>query len=398
MLTRRALLTGLASLIALPARAQTGDFAPADDPGFDRWKAGFADRAKARGIAADVVDQSLSTARFLPGVLAKDRGQFEFSLTFEDHLAITVSDERIKKGRRALAQHGPLLSRLQARFGVQAPVLAAIWGIESLYGEKQGEVPVISALASLAYEGRRAEFFEGQLLAALKIVAHGDVTAERMLGGWAGAMGHMQFIPTTYRAYAVDWTGDGRSDHWGDDPSDALASAASYLAESGWVAGQPSGAEVRLPKGGAAQVGKRRGAADWNALGVRLAGGGAVPDHGPAKLLQPQKAGPAFLVWRNFAALGHYNAATTYGLSVGILADRLAGGGPLETGFPLNREGLSQADRVRLQQQLTALGYDCGSVDGVFGPKTAAAVKGFQTARGLPVTGVATPELLAALR
>lgn len=397
MLYRRAVLLGLASL-ALPWGALAQGYAPQPNADYDVWVQRFAKRALTRGIPADTLKAAFRSAGFLPGVIEKDRAQAEHIYGVEDYLAITASDERVAMGRKVLRAKAGLLAKLEARYGVEARIVAAIWGIESFYGTKRGEVLVISALSTLAYEGRRAEFFEGQLMAALKILAHGDITADRMTGGWAGAMGHTQFIPTTYQAYAVDWNGDGRRDVWSDDPADALASAARYLQASGWVHGSRWGVEVRLPGGMSGQVGKVRKVADWRKLGVLTGQGGKVPDFGSARLIRPDKRAPAFLVGHNFAVIGRYNASTLYCLGVGYLSDRIAGGPKLFGDFAPDANGLSQADRVELQERLTGLGFDCGSKNGVLGPKTAAAVAGWQKRLGLAVTGVATAQVLAGLR
>jgi membrane-bound lytic murein transglycosylase B len=179
----------------------------------------------------------------------RDRNQTEFTRTLEDYLAIAASDERMSKGRTQRGRRGRPLSAIEARFGVPADVVTAVWGLESFYGERRGDIPVVASTSTLAFDGRRGAFFEQQLIAALRILQRGDVSAERMTGSWAGAMGHTQFIPTSYLAYAVDFTGDGRADIWSDDPTDALASAAAYLQRSGWQAGRPWGIEVRLPAG-----------------------------------------------------------------------------------------------------------------------------------------------------
>ena len=387
-LSRRGFLAGL---MAAPLAAWADEFTPVADAGWADWVAGFQGRAKKAGISQATLRAAFARAGFVPGVIQKDRNQAESIYGMEDYLAITASEERVKAGRKALSRHGGLLRKLERAYGVQAEVLTAIWGVESFYGTKKGTVPVISALSTLAYEGRRAKFFESQLIAALKILQHGDVTADRMLGGWAGAMGHMQFIPTTYRSFAVDATGDGKSDHWGDDPADALASAAHYLAEAGWQAGQPWGVEARVPKGTKAAT---RTVAEWAERGVvpvRNISGGAK-----AKLVT--SSGPGFLLLRNGRVLGAYNNSERYIVGVGVLSDRVNGGGALKGAFPPDATGLTQAERVRVQERLTALGFDTGSTDGVFGPKTKAALEAWQRATGQAVTGKASPEVLAALR
>jgi hypothetical protein len=223
-----------------------------------------------------------------------------------------------------------------------------------------------------------------------------------MTGSWAGAMGHTQFIPTSYLEFAVDFRGDGRRDIWADDPTDALASTAAYLMRSGWQSGRPWGLEVRLPAGfnaGLAGRGSARSVAEWSALGVRTAEGGALPDHGAGSVLIPQgPSGPAFLVFRNFSAILRYNNAENYAIGVGHLADRLRGGGPIRGSFPPDAAGMSKADRQELQRLLTRAGYDTEGSDGVIGPKTRAAISAYERAAGLPVTGEPTLALLARLR
>ncbi len=394
VITRRTTIFGLLALLAAPALAD--DFPAVANSGYDDWVARFRARALKRGIGAKVFDAAFRHAGFLPGVIEKDRSQAESIYGMEDYLAITASDERVAAGRKVLSSKARLLGQVEARYGVEARVVAAIWGVESFYGTKRGNVPVISALSTLAYEGRRASFFEGQLMAALKILAHGDVAPDQMTGGWAGAMGHTQFIPTTYLSYAVDFNGDSRRDVWSDDPGDALGSAAHYLASAGWVKGQPWGVEVHVSKAAGKSAGKIRTVAEWRKLGVVLGSGEAVPDHGRARLVT--SSGPGFLLFHNGLVLGAYNASNRYIVGVGHLSDRIVGKGDLAGGFPPDSNGLTQADRVFLQQRLTRLGYDPGSTDGVFGPKTAAAIAGFQASKGLKATGVASPDLLGLLR
>ncbi|MEO8241536.1 MAG: lytic murein transglycosylase [bacterium] len=409
-MSRRAMLAGLSAsgLVACGSVRSGGSkpnpttYAPVQDAGYDRWLADFRPRAAKAGISDQTLNSAFTHSGFLPDVIEKDRNQLEFSLSLEDYLAITCSADRVNAGKAVLRQYGPLLTEIEAKCGVDAHVVAAIWGVESFYGTKRGNVPVIAALSTLAYEGRRASFFEGQLFAALKILQHGDVEPDQMTGGWAGAMGHTQFIPTTYLAYAVDFRGDGRRDIWSDDPTDALASAASYLSHSGWSHGQPWGMEVQIPSGfnrALAGHSSPRGTADWAGMGVRAAGGGRLTDHGSSSLLLPAGAtGPAFLIYRNYTVITHYNASEKYVIGVGHLSDRIKGGPPLITPFPPDAYGLRQQDRIALQQQLTRMGYDTGSTDGVFGPVTRSAIEGYQQSRGLPVTGTPSLELLTMMR
>ncbi|MDJ0631317.1 MAG: lytic murein transglycosylase [Rhodobacter sp.] len=383
-------------------RVARSEFRPVPNPGFDAWVTAFRARALARGIPPGTVDAAFRGVGFLPDVVERDRNQTEFKRSLEDYLAIVANEDRVAAGRAKLRRYGGLLAEVESRFGVEAHVVAAIWGVESRFGERRGDVPVISALATLAYDGRRGAFFESQLVAALRILQRGDVTPARMLGSWAGAMGHTQFIPTSYEAFAVDFRGDGRRDIWSDDPTDALASAAAYLNRSGWRRGQPWGVEVRLPEGFNSALtgrGTSRPVADWRAQGVRLAGGGAVPDHGPSSILTPAgAAGPAFLIFRNFTVITRYNNAVNYVIGVGHLSDRLRGGPPIRGRFPPDAAGLSIADRKLLQRQLTAAGFDAGDADGVIGTKTRDAIRAYQRSVGLPATGEPSRELLGRLK
>ena len=343
------------------------DLRPVPNAGYDAWVAAFRGRARSRGISEATLAAGFRGAGYLPGVVTRDRNQTEFSRSLEDYLSIAASDERVAKGRAAFARHRATLAALEGRYGVDAAILTAIWGLESYYGERRGDVPVISATSTLAYDGRRGSFFEKQLVAALKILQNGDVTAPRLTGSWAGAMGHTQFIPTSYLAYAVDFTGDGKRDIWSDDPTDALASTAAYLARSGWRRGRRWGGEL----------------------------GAGAPQ---GRVIQPQPGGPRFAVTGNFAAIKRYNNSDAYAIGVGHLADRIAGGGPLRGSFPPDANGLTKADRVALQQRLTARGFDTGGADGVIGTKTRQAIAAYQSSRGLAATGEPSRALLDSLR
>ncbi len=336
--------------------------------GWDAWVASFRVRAAGQGISTNTLSSAFARAGFLPDVIERDRNQTEFTRTLEDYLAIAASDERVAKGRANYARYRDVLTRIESTYGVEGNVVTAVWGLESMYGERRGSVPIVSALSTLAYEGRRGVFFENQLIAALKILQNGDTSPDQMTGSWAGAMGHTQFIPTSYLAYAVDFTGDGRRDIWADDPTDALASTAAYLSRSGWRRGQPWGGEVGSP-GSAAGTNR----------------------------IQPQPGGPVFVVGPNFNAIKRYNNSDSYAIGVGHLADRIAGAGPIMGSFPPDRYGFSADQRKQLQQQLTAAGYDTGGADGVFGDKSRAAISAYQQRSGLAVTGEPTLDLLRRL-
>lgn len=407
LMTAAVLAAGMAQ--AAPVGMGTGPMAPAGDlvltgtaAGMAAWVEGFRGRALAQGISPRTFDAAFRGVRYNPEIIAKDRNQAEFVKPIWDYLDSAVSEKRLANGARMLRRHARLLDAIERTYGVDREVVVAVWGMESSYGEFRGDRPLIESLATLAYDGRRGRFFEEQLLAALAIVQAGDIAPARMTGSWAGAMGHTQFIPTSYLAYAVDFTGDGRRDIWGDDPADALASTAAYLAKSGWTAGRPWGIEVALPQGfDYAQSGKalRMSVAEWTALGVRTVDGGRVPNHGSASLLLPAGArGAAFLIFGNFRAIERYNAADAYVIAVGHLSDRLKGGGPIRAQWPRGDRGLVAAERLELQQRLTAAGFDTGGADGKIGPRTMAAVKAFQRSRGLPADGYASLDVLERLR
>jgi membrane-bound lytic murein transglycosylase B len=375
-------------------------YQPVPNAGFDAWVAGF--RARTTSISPATMNAAFRNVGFLPEVIERDRNQTEFKRSLQDYLAIAASAERVAKGQAAYARHRATLDAIERRYGVEGNVVAAVWGLESFFGERRGDIPVVSAVATLAYEGRRGAFFEKQLVAALKILENGDITAERMTGSWAGAMGHTQFIPTSYQLFAVDFTGDGRRDIWSDDPSDALASTAAYLAKSGWVKGQPWGVEVRLPAGfnaGFAGRGSSRSTADWAAMGVRDMDGNTVPNHGAASILLPEgMAGPAFMTFRNFTAITRYNNSESYVIGVGHLSDRILGRPPIRGDFPPDANGMQIGDRQEMQRLLTSRGFDTEGDDGVIGPKTRSAISAFQASRGMVVTGEPSLDLLANLR
>ena len=374
----------------------------APNPGFDRWVDGFRGRALANGISAPTFDRAFAQAFYDPDVIRRDRSQAEFTKTIWDYLDSAASDTRVNNGRDALARNRAALQRIESRFGVPAEVVVAIWGLESNFGNNRGKLAVIPSLATLAYDGRRGAFFEEQLIGALKILQAGDISPDRMTGSWAGAMGHTQFIPTSYLGYAVDFTGDGRRDIWSDDPTDALASTANYLAKSGWISGQPWGLEVTLPGGfnyGLAGKKTRKSVADWRALGVRAADGRSLPNGGAASILLPAGSnGVALMIFDNFRVISRYNNADAYVIGIGHLSDRIAGGRSFVGKWPRDEKVLQFSEREELQRRLTAAGFDTGGVDGNIGPTTIGAIQAYQESVGIKADGFATPDLLKRLR
>lgn len=374
----------------------------ARDAAFDDWVAAFRGRALVQGVSGATFDAAFEDVGYLDDVIERDRNQAEFTMPIWRYLDRAVSDSRVENGRAALEERARLLDAIELRYGVEKEIVTAVWGMESAYGSHRGDIDTIAALATLAHDGRRGSFFEAQLIAALKILQSGDVAPRDMQGSWAGAMGHTQFIPTSYLAYAVDFTGDGKRDIWDDNPADALASTASYLSSFGWVTGQPWGVEVTLPEGFDYSLASRdvkRQPSDWAALGVTRPDGEAVDDFGAASILLPAGAqGAAFMIFKNFEVIERYNTADAYVIGVGHLADRLAGQGPLSTEWPREDRTLTFDERVELQRLLTRAGFDTQGADGRVGPLTIRAIRGYQRQTGAVPDGYASLMLLDDLR
>lgn len=371
------------------------------DAGFEKWLADFRSRAITQGIAKRTLDAAFAGARYEAGIIRLDRNQSEFSKQIWDYLDTAVSDSRIAGGRAALKRQGRTLRLIEQKYGVDKEIVAAIWGLESAFGAVRGDTPLIGALATLAYDGRRGAFFEEELMAALRIVQSGDVAPGAMTGSWAGAMGHTQFMPSSYLAHAVDFTGDGRRDIWSDDPADALASTAAYLAHFGWTKGQPWGVEIRLPEGFDPVRARRtllQTPSAWAAEGIRDTRGQNVPDHGPASILLPGGAGgPAFMIFDNFEVLERYNKADAYVIGVGHLSDRLKGRPAIEAPWPRQHRAISATERRELQRRLQNRGFAVEKIDGIIGPNTIDAIREFQKSAGMSADGFPTEDLLDAL-
>lgn len=388
-----------ASACAPLAFAQT---APPADADFTRCL----DQLRAPARAAKVQDEAFT--RFTQGlqpdmsVIEKLNFQPEFKLPIWDYLAALVDDERVADGQARLAEHAALLEQVQQRHGVDPATVVAVWGVESNFGRNFGSYPLVQALGTLSCYGRRQAFFRGEFYATLRILQSGDIAPERLVGSWAGAFGHTQFMPSTFERLAVDGDGDGRRDLI-DNTADALASTANFLKRAGWQAGQPWGFEVKLPEGfNASGEGRRikRPISEWVARGLRRVNGSPLPqDLGPAGLLLPAgPQGPAFLVFKNFDALYSYNAAESYGLAIAHLSDRLRGAGPFTTPWPTDDAGLSRAERRELQGLLVLRGHDIGAIDGALGERSRAAIRLEQQRLGQEATGRGGQKILRALR
>ena len=390
--------------VARPAVAQASDDSATivkvatPNPAFDRWINGFRGRALSAGISASTFKRAFRDVEYNADVVKKDRNQAEFKRQIWDYLDSAASPPRVEGGQKGLRRHGSALRRIEQKYGVEKEVVTAIWGLESYYGTRKGDTPLIGALATLAYDGRRGAFFEKQLIAALKIIQSGDVAPRNMTGSWAGAMGHTQFIPTSYLAYAVDFTGDGKRDIWSDDPTDALASTAAYLKRFGWRKGMPWGVEVRVPRGTSTGNAKRM-PSDWAARGVVGVDGKPVRDFGAARILQP--AGPngaSFMVFANFDVIKRYNNADAYAIGVGHLSDRIRGGPEIQASWPRGYEPLTFDQRMEVQRLLRRKGYKLEKIDGIIGPNSAKAIRHFQQSVGATPDGYASKKLLKLLR
>ena len=386
------------AVISAPA-ADNLDIQPAQS--FSEWQANFRVQALKAGISPLVFDNAFKDITPDMGVIKADRSQPEFSRPVWEYLDGALSPLRVRNGQRLLEQNAQLLSRIEQRYGVDRQALVSVWGMESNFGTFQGNKSVIRSLATLAYEGRRPEFAQSQLIAALKIIQEGDISPEKMLGSWAGAMGQTQFIPTTYETHAVDFDGDGRRDIW-NSSADALASTAHYLQSSGWKQGQPWGFEVNLPSGfdyALADGTVRKSVSEWQALGVRVPETDSGSEQLSATLLLPAGyRGPAFLVLDNFRAILRYNNSSSYALAVGLLSERFNGGGIIKGDWPKDDRPLSRSERVELQTLLSNRNYDAGKADGIIGANTRKAIRSAQQALGWPADGYPSHKLLESLR
>lgn len=392
----RRLAAALAATVLLAAPSVMAG--PGEDFAFSGFVADLRRDAVARGVTEATFDAAFRDVKGPdPAILARTKRQGEFSRPVWDYLVGAVTPARIARGDSRGKALAATLQAIEGRYGVPRSVVLAVWGVESDFGASAGTVPTIRALATLAASGHRGSLFRDELLDALLILQRGDVTPAAMSGSWAGAMGQVQFLPSTYLGHAVDFDGDGRRDIWRDD-SDALASIAAYLKDLGWNPALSWGYEVRLPE--RFDLSRYSGdIADFSARGVRRADGGALPASGKASLFLPGGlGGPVFLLTDNFNVIRGYNTSDSYALAVGHLADRLAGGPALSSPWPTKAPRLDGAGIRALQQGLAAKGFYQGEADGRAGPKLREAVRRFQIDAGLPADGYASPALLAQVR
>lgn len=389
--------------LAMTPPTQQGIRIAHSESGFRAWIKKFRVKARANGISAQTFDRAFKDVQLNERVVAADSNQTEFTQPIWEYLDTAVSPKRVKTGKAMVKKHKTTLRKIENKYDVEWSVAVAIWGLESSYGAVLGNINVIEALATLAYDGRRQKFGETQLLVALKIIQNGDITPDRMLGSWAGAMGHTQFIPTSFDSLAVDFTGDGKRDIWNpNNPYDAVASTANYLKEKGWTKGQPWGVEVDLPSDfnyGNASLDVKATPARWAELGVRMVSGKKIPNYGKSAILLPAgKNGPAFAVFKNFFVIKSYNNANSYAIAVGHLANRINGGRNFVRTWPRGPNALSLNQRLEIQEILVKAGYDIGEPDGIIGAKTIEALSNVQIKAGKRASGEVDKSVLKFLR
>ena len=385
----------LVSLAWLVAVAPTG-YARADFSAcVDELKA----EATHHGVSRGTIQAAFSDIRPDPKILDLENYQPEFKTPIWDYLAALVDDERVTDGKAAMASNARALALAEEKYGVSRYVIAAIWGIESNFGQEMGDRPLVQSLTTLACSAsRRPGYFRGELMSTLKIADDGYIPLEKLKGSWAGAFGQTQFMPSTFLRLAVDLDGSGRNIV--DNAAAALGSTANYLKKSGWKTGEPWGFEVKLPADYAGPSGRRdkHTMSFWSARGISRIDGRGLGGGTAGLLLPAGSKGPAFLVTSNFDAIYSYNSAESYTLAAAILAQRLAGGSGIVTPWPTDDPGLSRAERREMQELLTKRGYDVGAPDGAIGQKTKSAIADFEGKSGLTVDGRASQKVLKALR
>ncbi len=355
-----------------------------------------------QGVPAPVVDKAFQGLTPDQKVIDLDSRQPEFTLTYAKYIGNSVTPDRIAKGMQKATQYKSLLGQLEQEYGVPGQYIVSFWGMETNYGTYMGDFSVVRSVATLACMTKRTAFFSNETVQALRILAMNHMTTQQMKGSWAGAMGNMQFMPSTFTKWAVDRDNNGKIDIWTSIP-DAFASAANFLRGIGFRPGLPSSDEVTLPKGfplEQADTTVEKPIKAWAAMGVKRAGGAPLPGSDePSSIILPAGwRGPAFILYPNFKAVMNWNRSTLYALAVGILARQIAGGPGVMQTPPDDDQPLSRDTVVDLQTRLAKLGFYTDEADGLLGPKTRSAVRLFQKQAGLPADGHPTPEMVAKLQ
>ncbi|MEA2852182.1 MAG: rane-bound lytic murein transglycosylase, partial [Rhodospirillaceae bacterium] len=376
-----------------PANAQGGDFQAC----LQTIKAD----ALRQGVPADIAERAFQGLTPDQKVIDLDSRQPEFSLTYAKYVGSSVSPERIAKGQQKMAQHRALLDAIQGEYGVPPQYIMAFWGLETNYGGYMGDFQVVRSVATLGCMTKRTAFFSNETVQALRILVTDRMTREQLRGSWAGAMGNMQFMPSTFMKWGVDRDGNGKIDLWTSLP-DSFASAANYLRGVGFRPGLPSSEEVFLPQGfplDQADTTIEKPVRAWAAMGVKRAGNAALPNvDDPSSIILPAGwRGPAFILDPNFKAVMNWNRSTLSALAVGILAQQIVGGPPVMQAPPADDEPLSRDTVIDLQSRLAKLGLYTDETDGLLGPKTRSAVRLFQKQVGLPADGHPTPDVVRRL-
>lgn len=371
-----------------------------DEAAFQQCKVEFAKKAEQEGVTNNTIENALNKAQFQANVIKYDRNQPEFVRTFPDYFTQRVTDWRVNKGRHLLKQHAELLQKLNRQYGIPPHYLISFWGLETNFGNIKGKMPIIGSLATLACDQRRSAFFTKELILALKLIDRESIDPVKMVGSWAGAMGHTQFMPSAYLQYAVDGDEDGSVDLWNSVP-DALTSAANFLQGLGWTPGFRWGREINIPeKFDYSLVGRstRLPLNEWQQMGITKADGSNLGSSNiNASILLPTGyEGPAFLVYDNFTVIMKWNFSEYYAIAVGYLADQLIGGPQLQKSLP-DLPNYTIEEMRLLQVNLNSLGYDVGEADGILGPATRKGIQGFQGAHQLVADGFPTPKLISAV-
>ncbi len=366
---------------------------------FKQCLRGLWPQAQTRGISQEIFNRELSDIEPDMSLMRLMTSQPEFEKPLWSYVDDLVNPTRIAKGRQMIAHYKAIWPRMEQQYGVDRYTLIGLWAVETNFGTSMGEKPVIRSTATLACIGRRQDYFQKELLAALQIVQAQDIPSSKLRGSWAGAFGHTQFMPSTFKPYAVDFDGDGHKNIIGSVP-DSLASTANNLKATGWKPGKSWGYEVILPRAVLPKVGETHSLDEWTNMGLKRPGNKLFKTGSDtATLTLPAGAtGPAFLLTKNFDQLKSYNGSEAYAYAVGHLADRMMGGAAFYGKWPRNIRMLSRDERQELQQRLASAGFETGGSEGRIGAQTRKAIRAYQTSVGLPADGFPTPDLLERLR